>query len=407
MLRYCHWLAVLAIVGCAQGCRLPSQVRWPWPGAKAGLDPAAFVKIEAITRQLVDDGHTPGVVLLIGRGDEVLFRKAFGNRMNAPTTEPMTVDTLFDLASLTKPTCTASAIMLLAQDGRIDLEAPVARYVPEFDTDDKKDITIAQLLTHTSGLQAYTSAAEVETICGPRPNPDGLIRRIADLPKKYETGNGYTYSCLNYLVLARVVQNVTGRNLDAFLRERLWQPLGMEDTTFFPTGEQIARTAPTLYTSETLRRGQVHDPLAYYSVCDAYTPGNAGCFSTADDMAAYVRMILDGGRSKTARIFSHATWKQITSDQTGPLKRARTFGWGVATSPPYCTPRNRKPKTCCLIHTGYTGTLVWIDKRSKTYVIFFSNCVYPVDAREHKTATIEARREVIRTVLEHLDVYRK
>jgi len=406
--RDTNWLFILAIPFLAQGCsNFTARLGWMCPGARGGLDPAAYSKIEAICRKVVEDGHTPGLVLLIGRGDKVLFRKAFGYRMNDPTSEPMTVDTLFDLASLTKPAATASAIMLLAQDGRIVLDAPVARYVSEFEREDKRDITIAHLLTHTSGLPAYTSAALVEKDYGPRPNPDGLIRHIAGLPKKYPTGKGCIYSCLNYLVLARVVQNVTGENQAVLLRERLWRPLGMKDTTFYPISEQAARTAPTIHRGQAFRRGEVHDPLAFYSVCPSYAPGNAGCFSTVDDMAKYVRMLLNGGCLKDVRVFQPAIWEKIMTDQTEPLGAGRTCGWGVTTSTAYSTPLNKKPETCCLIHTGYTGILIWIDKLSKTYVIFFSNCVYPTDDAKHKDAVIKARRQVIRTVLDHLDIYRE
>ena len=402
-----NWLFVLAIAFLAQGCAgFSARLAWMRAGARGGLDPAAYEKIERLCRKVVEDGHTPGVVLLIGRGDRVLFRKAFGYRMNDPTTEPMTLDTLFDLASLTKPTCTASAIMLLAQDGRISLDASVASYVSEFDCEDKKDITIAHLLTHTSGLPAYTNAALVEKEYGPRPNPDGLIRHIAALPKKYPTGKGHIYSCLNYLVLARVVQNVTGENQAVFLRERLWRPLGMKNTTFYPTAEQIARAAPTIHRDQAFRRGEVHDPLAYYSVCSLYAPGNAGCFSTADDVAKLVRLLLNGGRLKRVRIFEPAIWEKIMTDQTGPLAAERTCGWGIATGA-YSTALNKTSETCCLIHTGYTGTLIWMDKLSKTYVIFFSNCVYPTDEKGHKDAVIEARRRIVQTVLGHLDIYRE
>jgi CubicO group peptidase (beta-lactamase class C family) len=398
---------IVSFLIVAQACgTFPGRWGRIHPGGRGGLDRAAYPKIEAICRKIVEERHASGVVLLIGRRDRVLFRKAFGYRMNDPKAEPMTVDTLFDLASLTKPTCTASAIMLLVQDGRVALDTPVARYVPEFDREDKRDITIRHLLTHTSGLPAYTSAALVEKEYGPRPNPDGLIRHIATLPKKYPTGKGSIYSCLNYLVLARVAQNVTGANPAVFLRERLWQPLGMKDTTFYPTAEQIARTAPTIHDGETFRRGEVHDPLAYYSVNESYAPGNAGGFSTVDDMARLVRMLLDGGRRGRARIFQPLIWEKIMTEQTGSLRAGRTCGWEQATSNAYCTPLNKTPETCCLIHTGYTGTLIWMDKLSKTYVIFFSNCVYPTDEKKHKDAVIQARRQIIRTVLDHLDIYR-
>lgn len=388
-------LLLCAVLVTSAGCRITPAPDWLWPASRGGIDTETLARVDSICERLVEDEKTPGLVLLVGRGDRVLFRKAYGARMRAPTFEPMTVDTLFDLASLTKPTCTAGAIMLLAQDGRLDANDPVSRYVPEFDNDDKRDITIAQLLTHTSGLPAYVSAPIVEKAQGLRPNPDGLIRHIAGLDKKYETGKGYTYSCLNYLTLARVVQNVSGETMETLLHRRLWRPLGMNDTTFFPDELETPRTAPTIHTSATLRRAEVHDPLAYYSVCADYTPGNAGCFSTADDLSRLVRMLLKEGRWKGRRIFKRDIVEKMTTDQTGALEAERTFGWGITTSKYYSTPLNRTPETACLIHTGYTGNLIWIDKRTKLWVVFLSNAVYPDDNKSRKQAVIEARRDLI------------
>jgi CubicO group peptidase (beta-lactamase class C family) len=405
--------AALGLPGCRH---FPPRHRLPFPGvkpapaptptARAALDPAVAKKIEAICRDLIADRHAPGIVVLVGRGGQALFREAYGYRLNDPDREPMTVDTLFDLASLTKPTCTALAILFLVQDGRVEFEAPVGRYVPEFNTPDKADITIRHLLTHTSGLPAYTSAGLVEQMYGPRPNPDGLIRHIAVLPKKYATGTDNIYSCLNYLVLGRVVSNVTGRSLDAFMRRRLWNPLGMDDTTFFPTPKQLARTAPTIHNGALLRRGEVHDPLAFFSVCRDHAPGNAGCFSTVDDMGRLVRMLLDGGKVEGRRILEPAILEKIMTDQTGALHARRTFGWELGTQSAYISPRNTAALPA-LVHTGYTGTLVWMDRRTKAYVIFFSNSVYPADEKSHKNAIIMARRELVKAVLTSFDTASK
>jgi CubicO group peptidase (beta-lactamase class C family) len=385
--------AALAPMGCA------GATNWP-----NGFDPAARAIIDAEARALVDEGRAPGVVLLVGRGDEVLMREAYGRRYYE-SDEPMTFDTLFDLASITKATCTSAAVMLLVQDGRIGLDDPASRHMPEYVGRDKEDITIRQLLTHTSGLAAYTNAARLEADAGPGPNPNALIERIAIEPKAYPTGRGYTYSCLNYLTLARVVQNVTGRNMEEFLRERLWAPLGMKDTTFFPTDEQIARTAPTIRNAAEFRRGDVHDPLAHYAACPEYAPGNAGAFSTVEDMARYVRMLLAGGELEGARVFDRAAWEAITTDQAPPEIARRTAGWDVYRQRGYSTALNDSPETLTIGHTGYTGTMIWMDKLSGAYVILFTNCVYPTDSAEDKSAVVAARRRIVRTAIEHLDVY--
>ena len=395
-------LLPLAVLGCAM---------FPKKGAptayRGGLDPAAYPIIDELCQGAVDDGFAPGVVLLIGRDDTILMRKTYGYRMSEPKVERMTLDTLFDLASVTKSTCTSAAIMLLVQDGVIRLEDPVSLYVPEFEREDKENITIHQLLTHSSGLPAYTSASYLEEHFGPRPNPDGLIQRISELELKYEPSTDYTYSCLNYLTLARIAQNVTQRNMSDFLRERLWTPLGMKDTTFYPNAEQAARTAPTIYDEKQFRRAEVHDPLAYYSVCEAYAPGNAGGYSTVDDMSRYVRMLLGGGKLDGVRIYNPKIWQRITTDQNPKGISRRTCGWGVWTSESYATPLNEGPENLCLGHTGYTGNIVWMDKLSKAYVIMFSNCVYPVDKKENKSGIIAARKKVIRTVIDHLDIYQE
>lgn len=399
----------LAFVSMALGCGAYRKQDEAEMAKKGGLDPVAIEKIDVLCQGIVDDGFAPGAVLLIGRGDQVLMKKTYGNRFTDRGTESMTFDTLFDLASVTKATCTASAVMLLVQDGKIDLNAPVTRYVPEFRGKDKDGITILQLLTHISGLPAYTSRAKLEEEFGSAPNPDGLIQGIANLKLQSEPGTKYTYSCLNYLTLARVAQNVSGMNMDALLGQRMWGPLGMKDATFYPTPEQIARTAPTINDGKEFRRGMVHDPLANYGVSPSYAPGNAGGYMTVDDMSRYCRMILAGGKLKGRTIFTPAIWEKITTNQITDSKvdTARSCGWGVWSENAYASSLNQTPETCCLGHTGYTGTIVWMDKLSKAYVILFTNCVYPVDTKEAKDGVIKARRQVISTVVDNLDIYRE
>jgi len=401
MKSVCGLVGMIALTSCA------------WTNGSAGggaamarLDPAAIGKIDALCQGMVDEGFTPGAVLLIGIGDEIAMKKVYGNRMTKPAIEPMTEDTLFDMASLTKATATASAVMLLVQDGRIRLGDPVSQYVPEFQNTGKPDVTIKQILTHVTGFPAYTNAAKLAETYGPRPNPDGLIKQIASLNRVAEPDTKYVYSCLNYLTLARVVQNVAGENMDAFLHRRMWQPLGMKDTTFFPTEEQTARTAPTIYANGQIRRGAVHDPLAYYSACAAYASGNAGEFSTVDDMGIYCRMILNGGKLNGVEVFRPDIWELITTNQAPPGLDERSCGWGIWGPDSYATSLNNHPATCCLGHTGYTGTIIWMDKLSKAYVVLLTTCVYPADKEENKNGVIKARKQAISTVIDHLDLYK-
>jgi CubicO group peptidase (beta-lactamase class C family) len=407
MSKRCEFLTLCIVALLFAGaCRASATMPRP-EGHTEGLDPAVYPLIDALIQEVIDKGHAPGAVVLIGRGQKTLMRKAYGHRLTGPEPEPMTANTLFDLASLTKATATATAIMLLVQDGELALDDPVAKHLPGFEQHGKGDITIHHLLTHTSGLKPYESVAAIAKVHGPGPHPDGLIEHLCGLEKSYETGKRYRYSCLNYLLLARVAQNLLGDNMEAFLEKRLWQPLGMRDTTYFPEGERLARTAPTIrYTDTSIRRGRVHDPLAFYSADRTYAPGNAGVFSTVDDMQRYVRMLLSGGRLAGKRIFEKEILERITTDQVDEIAGChRTCGWGVWSEKCYATSKNQTPQTCCLGHTGYTGTIVWMDKLSGTYVILFTNCVYPQDEKSHKDAVVAMRRRVISLVLDHLDIY--
>jgi len=389
---------VFFLVGCAM---LPKKVQ-----KEVVLDPIALEKIDEITNGLVEDGFTPGAVVLVGIDDKILMRKAYGNRLS-DSDEPMTEDTLFDLASVTKATSTASAIMLLVQEGKLSVDDPVAKYIPEFAENGKEKLTIRSLLTHCSGLPSYTSASKLEERFGPRPNPQGLIQQISELKLNGVVGENYVYSCLNYLVLARIAQKVSGQNMSDYLRERMWKPLGMNDTTYYPTEEQVARTAPTLRNGEGIRRGMVHDPLANYSVCEEYASGNAGAFSTVDDLSRYARMILNGGKLGRKRIFKPEIWETITTNQSpDTIRTKRSFGWGLWTDDCYATPLNEEPENAVLGHTGYTGTIIWMDKLSKAYFIMLTNCVYPDDKPQNKEAVMAGRREAIKTVVDNLSIYR-
>jgi CubicO group peptidase (beta-lactamase class C family) len=304
---------------------------------------------------------------------------------------------VFDLASVTKPTFTAAAVMFLLNDGTISDEDYIVQYIPEFGQQGKGDVKIKHCLTHSSGLAAYTNTTGLP----PRPNPDALIERICGLPKQYVTGEGYIYSCLNFIILARVVENVTGETVTNFLRRRLWDEIGMVDSTHFPTAEQITRTAPTLLTES--RRGTVHDPLAYYYtdyVNQTHCCGNAGGFSTVRDEARLCRLLLHKGTLYHKPLVRPEVVRPFTTLQSSA--GWRTYGWQISG---FSTPLNFTDDTYCIAHSGYTGTLVWIDQLSKTYVVLFSNYVYPDDNSARKARFQAARNEAIYTLIDHIDVY--
>jgi len=374
------------------------------PAHQNGIDPSVFAFIDAKLQSQVDAGNTPGVALFIGRcpeqgPDEVLYEKVYGWRENTTTNpderEDLTIDTLFDLASVTKPTFTASAVMFLIQDGILSEEDFAYSYIPGFEQNGKDDIRIRHLLTHSSGLPAYTGVPGSP----PGPNPDALIQKICGLSEVYSTGEDYTYSCLNYIILARIVENVTGESVTEFLKRRVWDEVGMIDSTHFPSTEQINRTSPTTLT----RRGKVHDPLAYYYTdytAKNHACGNAGGFSTVLDESRLIRILLRKGTLYGKQIYTPSIVEKITTRQTSVA--SRTYGWGISS---YARAENQTPETCCLSHSGYTGTYIWFDKYSRAYIVIFTNYVYPNDNSSKKSAFRSARADMIWGVINHMDIY--
>ena len=366
------------------------------------IDPSGFKALDSLCQGVVDAGNTPGVCLLIGNcpeGDQdfIMYQKAYGKRNE---TEDLTLDTLYDLASVTKCTFTTMAVMFLINDGTLSPEDYVYQYIPGFDQKGKGDVKIKHLLTHTSGLPAYTSTGDLP----PRPNPDALINKICGMSKVYTTGEAYLYSCLNFITLARVVENITGECIHDFLKRRLWDQIGMIDSTYFPTDEQIARTAPTLASAS--RRGRAHDPLAWYYTdytAENHGCGNAGAFSTVQDIGRLARLILHEGKLYNKELLRQKTVRLMTTKQTDVADR--TYGWTVLSGSTYTNPQNNTTETCCIGHAGYTGTYVYLDKYSKTYIVLFTNYVYPNDLQANRNAFYTLLWGVVRTTLDHLDIY--
>lgn len=313
----------------------------------------------------IADKRTPGGVLWLQRGEDV-YRKAYGKRALVPSEEPMTEDTIFDAASLTKVLATTPAIMLLIERGKLRLDDPVNRYVTNLHPD-AAEITVLHLLTHTSGLRPGIPGAPawkgyqhaIHLACQEKPtNPPGTIFR---------------YSDINFILLGEVVQRASGQRLEEFAQKEIYRPLKMRDTGYLPSSNVLARIAPTEQSEQGILRGIVHDPTARKM---GGVAGHAGLFTTAADLARYARMLLNLGELEGVRIFKADTVKLMTSVQSaGVVEARRGLGWDVDSG--YSRPRGKLFPVGSYGHTGWTGTCLWIDPFSKAFWIFLSNRVHP------------------------------
>jgi uncharacterized protein YbbC (DUF1343 family)/CubicO group peptidase (beta-lactamase class C family) len=366
-------LATLPVVALIAAVQLGAQSPAPAVESGAGFAPIAPLVEAAIARH-----DLPGAVVLVGRGDAVLYRQAFGQRAVRPSPEAMTEDTIFDLASLTKVVATTTSVMKLVEEGRIRLNDPVTQFVPEFGRYGKGGITIRHLLTHTSGLRPDLEL-DIEFH-----GADEAIRRAIEEVPTSAPGERFVYSDINFFLLGDIVRRVSGERLDRYAKTQIFDPLGMTETTFLPPESWRPRIAPT-EACEPLAwpcgtgpdvpflRGIVHDPTARRMDGVA---GHAGLFSTAADLSRFCRMLLGGGRLDSARILSPATVARMTSPATPPEMRAvRGLGWDIDSS--YSSNRGELFPIGSYGHTGFTGTSLWLDPASKSYVIFLSNRVHP------------------------------
>ncbi len=321
---------------------------------------AKLAEIDAAIERAIHDGKCPGGVFWVEhRG--VAYRKAYGSRAVEPQREAMTEDTIFDAASLTKVVATTPAIMLLIQRGQIELDAPASRYWPEFAAHGKDAISIRHLMTHTSGLRPGLG--------GKSEGRDAVLREVCEEKLVAPPGTQFRYSDINFITLGALVQFVTKRPLENFCDTEVFAPLGMKDTMFQPPASLSARIAPT---TRDVPRGIVHDPTARRM---GGVAGHAGLFTTAGDLAIYARMFLRNG----APIFQNETVRKMTAVQTpDPIWDWRGLGWDIDS--PYAGPRGARFPLASFGHTGWTGTSLWIDPWSQTFVIFLSNRNHPTES---------------------------
>ena len=327
--------------------------------------------------QAIAAGQLPGAVVLIGKGDEVLVRRAWGHRSVSPgAAEPMTVDTVFDLASLTKPIATATAVMQQVEAGRIRLDDRVADYIPGFGKYGKDVITIRQLLTHMSGLRPDLDLGDEFE------GRDTAVRYAMEEVLQSEPGTTFVYSDINFFLLADIVARVTGTPFEEYVERHIFGPLGMRETMFLPPASLAPRIAPTqpcerlawpCSPDADMLRGVVHDPTARRMDGVA---GHAGLFSTADDLSRFARMLLAGGTLDGARVLSAASVARMTAASTPEgAASVRGLGWDINSA--FSSNRGDLMPVGSYGHTGFTGTSIWIDPASKLYVIFLSNRVHP------------------------------
>lgn len=324
--------------------------------------------VDAQIEQAVHDELIPGAVLLIGHNGQIVYRKAYGYRALIPHRETMTVDTIFDAASLTKVVATTPSVMKLVEEGKIRISDPVTKYLPEFQ-DGHSNITVRNLMTHFSGLRPdldlQPAWSGYET---------GIEKALHD-PPAGPPGVRFVYSDINFILMGEIVHRVSGEMLDEYARKHVFEPLDMKDTRFKPPASEIPRIAPTEIDPDTGRpfRGVVHDETARYM---GGVAGHAGLFTTADDLAKYAQMMLDLGTVKGKEIFDPQVIRFFTSPQSPadqPILRG--LGWDIDS--PFSSNRGELFPIGSYGHTGFTGTSVWIDPLSRSYVILLTNSVHP------------------------------
>ena len=365
-----------AKAGVAQATAAPETPRaQPAPARPGAIDRTRLDRIEALVKEAIAAKQLPGAVVLAGRGDTVLYRKAFGNRALEPSVEPMTTDTIFDMASVTKVVATTTSVMLLVEEGRIRLTDRVAVHIPGFERYGKGDITVRHLLTHVSGLRPDIDVSDVW-----QGYDTAIARAIEEVPTS-PAGERFVYSDINFFLLGDIVARVSGMPLDRFVSTRIFGPLGMRDTTYNPPASLAGRIAPTERCatagppcgSGAVLRGIVHDPTARRM---GGVAGHAGLFSTAADLSAFCRMLLNGGRAGLTRILSPLAVAKMTTGATpAALPALRGLGWDIDSS--YSSNRGELMPIGSFGHTGFTGTSLWIDPVTRMYVVFLSNRVHP------------------------------
>ncbi len=356
-----------------------------------GFDPSRLARVDDAISRAVGEKKVPGAVVVVGRRGKIAMARAYGRRSVEPIDEPMTRDTVFDLASLTKPIATATSVMILLERGKLRLGDRIVAHLPELKGQGKDAITVEQLLRHRSGLIPDDPISDYAE------GPEVAWERIAGLSPVEVPGEKFLYSDVGFLILGRLVEKVSGQSLDAFARATIFDPIGMVDTGFRPVDgppddpTPLARVAPTERDGGRMLRGAVHDPRARAL---GGVAGHAGLFGTADDLAAFARMMLDGGRGDDGRrVLSPLTVRAMVDPGSTPEGQRRGLGWDVDT--PFSGPRGSLFGRSGFGHTGFTGTSLWVDPETETFVVLLTSRLHP----DGKAAGPNALRAEVATLV--------
>ena len=330
-----------------------------------GMSGQRLAVIDSIVEDGLRRGQMPGAVVMVGCRSRVVFLKAYGHRQLKPQAVPMTVDTVFDMASITKPVATATSVMQLVEQGRVDLTKPVAEYLPEFAANGKDQVTVYQLLTHQGGLIPDNALRDYQS------GPQEAWRRIHALGLRAAPGERFMYTDVGFLVLAELVRRVTGQDIHQYTRAHIFGPLGMTDTGYLPSAALKQRAAATEQRDGHWLVGDVHDPRAHLLGGIA---GHAGLFSTAQDLAVYAQMMLNNGAYGGRRVLQPETVARMTRRYQVP-GGWRGLGWDVRTG--YSSNRGDLLSERAFGHGGFTGTVLWIDPGQELFVVFLSTRLHP------------------------------
>ena len=388
-------LAVLAVPAFAQG-----NLKMDFP-ERHGMNSEKLAQVDRVINDAITSKEIPGAVLSVVRGNDIVYLKAYGNKSVVPTVEPMTTETIFDLASVSKCVGTTLAFMQLIENGYVRLSDNVDRYIPGFrpwsdpENGETVNITVRDLLSHSSGLDPYINAETFVKEYGGN-NPEKMEWYIATKVKRnFRPGTGFMYSCMNFVTLQRILERVTGEKLYEYAQEHVFDVLGLRHTCYFPliydpavsnSVELTKLCAPTEVQSDGKPLvAQVHDPMARMIM--GGNSGNAGVFSNAEDLSVICAAIMNGGclvdkkgkSLESTRILSPATVRLMNTipPQNDPSV-GRALGWDKKSSHSGLRGDLFNPETT-IMHTGYTGTSIVIDMESKTAIVLLTHRVHPED----------------------------
>ncbi|MCF7832248.1 MAG: serine hydrolase [Candidatus Marinimicrobia bacterium] len=333
--------------------------------------------VDTIIEDAISERIFPGAVLIAGNSDKIIYQKAYGHFTYDVNSAPVELNSMFDMASLTKAFATGMCAMKCIDSGLVDPEKRVVDYLPEFNNHGKDVIKVKNLLMHNSGMPAYSKAGK---------SSQETLDIIMNTVMKQELGD-YKYSCLNFITMMRVIEAATGKPMWEFYKEIYTDPMNMDRTMFSPNTDMKQFCLPTIGDSsgtKILRQGEVHDPLAYS--LEGYS-GNAGLFSTASDIAKFCQLMLSKGKYKNKTYVSEETILPFITLQSG----SRTYAWGMNN---YRSSAGDKLSETAIGHTGYTGTCAWIDHEKDIFIVLLTNRVYPLD-KKSVTATRRAVNDAV------------